>query len=111
MSRKVKVKDFDEAIDALNDTEYALTAGLYSRTPSHIRKFEEEARIGNRYINRGITGAIVERQPFGGFKMSGAGSKAGCIDYLKHFMYPVTTTENTATKGLVEGLSEYVRTI
>ena len=57
--------------------------------------------MGNLYINRGCTGAIVERQPFGGFKMSGIGSKAGGPDYLLQFMDPRTVTENTMRRGFV----------
>ncbi|OVE81850.1 hypothetical protein BVY04_02315 [bacterium M21] len=105
----LRVNDFSSAIAVLNSTDYALTGGLFSRTPSHIKQFIAEAGVGNRYINRGITGAVVERQPFGGFKMSGAGSKAGSTDYLKAFMYPITTTENTGRKGHIPGLDEFAR--
>ena len=58
-----------------------------------------EFRVGNLYINRGITGALVERQPFGGFKMSGIGSKAGGPDYLLQFLEPRVITENTMRRG------------
>ena len=78
----IKVSSFDEALAVANGTDYALTGGLYSRTPQHIERATEEFEVGNLYINRGITGAIVARQPFGGFKMSGVGSKAGGPDYL-----------------------------
>lgn len=100
----IKVKDFDEALAVFNETAYALTGGIYTRTPSHIERFKREALVGNRYINRGITGAVVERQPFGGFKLSGAGSKAGGKDYLLNFMYSVSTAENVERKGHVPGL-------
>ena len=73
----VKVKDFDEAIALANDSEFALTAGCYSRSPANIERAMNEIVCGNLYINRSITGAIVERQPFGGFKMSGIGRELG----------------------------------
>jgi len=60
---------------------------------------KEDFRAGNIYINRKITGALVGRQPFGGFGMSGAGSKAGGPDYLLYFMNPVSVSENTIRKG------------
>ncbi len=104
----IKVKNFDEAMEVFNGTDYALTGGIYSRTPSHIKRFKQEALVGNRYINRGITGAVVERQPFGGFKMSGAGSKAGGVDYLLNFMYPISNSVNTARSGHIPGIEDFV---
>ncbi|MBH8563407.1 L-glutamate gamma-semialdehyde dehydrogenase [Nostoc sp. CENA67] len=94
-----KVKDFAEALAVANGTNYALTGGLYSRTPSHIQQAQEEFEVGNLYINRTITGAIVARQPFGGFKLSGVGSKAGGPDYLLQFLEPRTVTENIQRQG------------
>lgn len=94
-----KVKSFSEAIEKANDSDYALTAGLYSRNPKHIEEAKDKIEAGNFYINRAITGAIVERQPFGGFKLSGVGAKAGGPDYLKSFLEPVTITENTMRRG------------
>ncbi|HEY9860902.1 MAG TPA: aldehyde dehydrogenase family protein, partial [Candidatus Obscuribacterales bacterium] len=76
-----------------------LTGGLYSRTPSHIQQAQAEFEVGNLYINRGITGAIVARQPFGGFKLSGVGSKAGGPDYLLQFLEPYAVTENIQRQG------------
>ncbi|WP_052672440.1 L-glutamate gamma-semialdehyde dehydrogenase [Aliterella atlantica] len=101
----IKVKDFNEAIAVANGTNFALTGGLYSRTPSHIQQAEQEFEVGNLYINRTITGAIVARQPFGGFKMSGVGSKAGGPDYLLQFLEPRTITENIQRQGFapIEG--------
>ncbi|WP_066383307.1 L-glutamate gamma-semialdehyde dehydrogenase [Anabaena sp. CA = ATCC 33047] len=101
----IKVKDFDTALAVANDTNYALTGGLYSRTPSHIQKAQQEFEVGNLYINRTITGAIVARQPFGGFKLSGVGSKAGGPDYLLQFLEPRTITENIQRQGFapIEG--------
>ena len=68
---------FDEALETANDSEFALTAGVFSRSPAHITRARSELAAGNIYINRGITGALVGRHPFGGHKMSGAGTKAG----------------------------------
>jgi RHH-type proline utilization regulon transcriptional repressor/proline dehydrogenase/delta 1-pyrroline-5-carboxylate dehydrogenase len=95
----MKVKDLDEALEVANGTDYALTGGLYSRSPDNIKRVKREFQVGNLYINRKITAAIVGRQPFGGFKMSGIGSKAGGPDYLLQFMVPRTVTENTIRKG------------
>ena len=69
-----------------NGTRYALTGGLYSRSPANIDRVRREFRVGNLYVNRKITGALVDRQPFGGFKLSGIGSKAGGPDYLLQFL-------------------------
>ncbi|HYW22504.1 MAG TPA: L-glutamate gamma-semialdehyde dehydrogenase [Nodularia sp. (in: cyanobacteria)] len=100
-----RVKDFAEALAVANGTNYALTGGLYSRTPSHIQQAQTDFEVGNVYINRNITGAIVARQPFGGFKLSGVGSKAGGPDYLLQFLEPRTVTENIQRQGFapIEG--------
>ncbi len=101
----MKSNNFEEAISIANGTDYALTGGLYSRTPSHIEQASEEFEVGNLYINRNITGAIVARQPFGGFKLSGVGSKAGGADYLLQFLDPRVVTENIQRQGFapIEG--------
>ncbi|MGH2412818.1 MAG: L-glutamate gamma-semialdehyde dehydrogenase, partial [Microcystaceae cyanobacterium] len=101
----IRVKDFDEALQVANGTDYALTGGLYSRTPDHINRATAEFEVGNLYINRTITGAIVARQPFGGFKLSGVGSKAGGPDYLLQFLEPRHITENIQRQGFapIEG--------
>jgi RHH-type proline utilization regulon transcriptional repressor/proline dehydrogenase/delta 1-pyrroline-5-carboxylate dehydrogenase len=101
----IRAKNFQEALDIANGTNYALTGGLYSRTPSHIDQATAEFEVGNLYINRNTTGAIVARQPFGGFKMSGVGSKAGGPDYLLQFLEPRTITENIQRQGFapIEG--------
>ena len=101
----IRVKDFKAAIAVANNTNYALTGGLYSRTPSHIQVAQEQFEVGNLYINRNITGALVARQPFGGFKLSGVGSKAGGPDYLLQFLEPRTVTENIQRQGFapIEG--------
>jgi RHH-type proline utilization regulon transcriptional repressor/proline dehydrogenase/delta 1-pyrroline-5-carboxylate dehydrogenase len=97
----LKAREFDEALDIANSSSYALTGGLFSRSPAHIEKARQEFRVGNLYINRGITGAIVQRQPFGGLKLSGIGSKAGGPDYLLQFLEPRTISENTLRHGFV----------
>lgn len=94
-----KVQNFDEALAVLNGVDYALTGGLYSRSPSHIDRARREMEAGNLYVNRGITGALVARQPFGGYKLSGVGGKAGGPDYLLQFVEPITITENTMRRG------------
>jgi len=93
------VKDMDEALNVLNDTPYGLTGGIYSRSPAHIERARTEADVGNFYINRGCTGALVDRHPFGGFKLSGGGSKTGGPDYLTQFMDPRVVSENTLRRG------------
>lgn len=102
----IRVNSFEEALQVANDTDYALTGGLYSRTPSHIEQAYAEYEVGNLYVNRGITGAIVSRQPFGGFKLSGVGSKAGGPDYLLQFLEPRVVTENVQRQGFapIEGV-------
>ncbi len=101
----IKASDFDEALAIANGTDYALTGGLYSRTPQHIDRAYREFEVGNLYINRTTTGAIVSRQPFGGFKLSGVGSKAGGPDYLLQFLEPLVVTENIQRQGFapIEG--------
>lgn len=94
-----KIHSLEEGIEDMNSVRFALTGGLYSRNPSNIEKVKREADVGNLYINRGITGAVVQRQPFGGFKLSGVGSKAGGPDYLLQFVEPRTITENTVRRG------------
>lgn len=96
----MRARDIDEAIEIANNSIYALTGGVFSRSPSNIRKVREGMRVGNLYINRRITGALVGRQPFGGFGMSGVGSKAGGPDYLLQFMHPRSISENTLRRGL-----------
>ena len=95
----LRARDFDHALAIANDSAFALTGGVFSRSPAHIEKAREEFRVGNLYINRGITGAVVERQPFGGLKLSGIGSKAGGPDYLLQFLEPRTVSENTLRHG------------
>jgi RHH-type proline utilization regulon transcriptional repressor/proline dehydrogenase/delta 1-pyrroline-5-carboxylate dehydrogenase len=100
----LRAKDFEQALSIANATSYALTGGVYSRRPSHLQRAREAFEVGNLYLNRGITGALVSRQPFGGFKLSGVGSKAGGSDYLLQFMDPVCVTENTLRRGFAPEL-------
>jgi RHH-type proline utilization regulon transcriptional repressor/proline dehydrogenase/delta 1-pyrroline-5-carboxylate dehydrogenase len=95
----LKAANLDDALAIANGTEYALTGGIYSRSPANIDRARREFQVGNLYINRPITGAIVNRQPFGGFKLSGIGTKAGGPDYLREFLIPRTITENTMRRG------------
>jgi RHH-type transcriptional regulator, proline utilization regulon repressor / proline dehydrogenase / delta 1-pyrroline-5-carboxylate dehydrogenase len=94
-----RADDLEEAVALANDTDYALTAGIISRSPASIQRAVEELQAGNVYVNRGITGAVPGRQPFGGFQLSGVGSKAGGPDYLLQFMEPQVVTENTLRQG------------
>jgi len=95
----IKARDLDHALEIANGTKYALTGGIFTRSPSSIREVRRRFRVGNLYINRKITGALVDRQPFGGFKLSGIGSKAGGPDYLLQFLLPRNITENTMRRG------------
>lgn len=95
----MRASDFDQALAWANATRFALTGAVFSRSPEHLEQARREFRVGNLYFNRGSTGALVERQPFGGFRMSGVGTKAGGPDYLLHFMDPRTVTENTLRRG------------
>ena len=95
----LRADDLSHALQIAGGTPYALTGGLYSRSPKNIERVRREFRVGNLYINRKITGAIVDRQPFGGAAMSGVGAKAGGPDYLPHFLYPRTITESVMRRG------------
>jgi RHH-type proline utilization regulon transcriptional repressor/proline dehydrogenase/delta 1-pyrroline-5-carboxylate dehydrogenase len=95
----LKVRDLDEAIEVANGTDYALTAGFISRSPANIERAKAQIEAGNVYINRSCTGAVVGRHPFGGFKMSGGGTKAGGEDYLLQFLLPRVVTENVTRHG------------
>jgi RHH-type proline utilization regulon transcriptional repressor/proline dehydrogenase/delta 1-pyrroline-5-carboxylate dehydrogenase len=98
--------DFQQALTIANGPAYKLTGGVFSRTPSHLEQARREFRVGNLYLNRAITGALVGRQPFGGFGLSGTGTKAGSVDYLLHFVEPRCVTENTLRHGFAPGLEE-----
>ena len=95
----IRARDLDEALEIANGTEFALTAGFFSRSPANIERAKAEIVAGNVYINRSCTGAVVGRHPFGGFKMSGGGTKAGGADYLLQFVVPRVVTENITRHG------------
>ena len=92
-------RDFAHALEIANASDFALTGAVYSRSPRHLQQARDQFRVGNLYLNRGCTGAQVHRQPFGGFKMSGAGTKAGGPGYLLNFTEMRVLTENTMRRG------------
>jgi len=98
--------DIGGAIALANDSGFALTGGIYSRSPANIERVREELAAGNVYINRPITGAIVGRHPFGGYKLSGGGTKAGGADYLRHFMIPRSIAENLMRRGFAPDVED-----
>ena len=95
-----RVRSFSEGLALANDTAYGLTGGVYSRSPSNLQEAIDAFQVGNLYLNRPITGSIVGRQPFGGYKLSGLGTKAGGPDYLLQLVVPKTICENTARHGI-----------
>ena len=95
---------FEEALGIANASDYKLTGGVFSRRPAHLDLAKRAFRVGNLYVNRGCTGALVARQPFGGFGMSGGGTKAGGADYLLHFVEPRAICENTMRRGFAPEL-------
>jgi RHH-type proline utilization regulon transcriptional repressor/proline dehydrogenase/delta 1-pyrroline-5-carboxylate dehydrogenase len=94
------VKDMEQACDVVDSLPFALTGGLFSRNPATVERVAARLPVGNLYVNRGITGAMVGRQPFGGNRRSGIGSKAGGPDYLLQFTEPRVVTENTMRQGI-----------
>ena len=96
-----RVPDMAAACDAVERSPFALTGGLFSRSPATIDEVVRRSPVGNLYVNRNITGAMVGRQPFGGNRRSGIGAKAGGPDYLLQFVEPRVVTENTMRHGLV----------
>jgi RHH-type proline utilization regulon transcriptional repressor/proline dehydrogenase/delta 1-pyrroline-5-carboxylate dehydrogenase len=90
---------FEHALDIAISSKFALTGAVYSRNPRHIEQARRSFRVGNLYINRKSTGAVVGRQPFGGLQRSGVGEKAGGPDYVRQFMQPRVVTENTVRRG------------
>ncbi|HYZ79846.1 MAG TPA: aldehyde dehydrogenase family protein, partial [Solirubrobacteraceae bacterium] len=95
-----RVRDVEHACDIVDGLPFALTGGLFARDPATVRYVRGRSPVGNLYVNRGITGAMVGRQPFGGNRLSGNGTKAGGPDYLRHFVEPRALTENTMRHGL-----------
>jgi len=100
----IRARDIHAALAIANSSEYALTGAIYSRSPSNLDLARSGFKVGNLYINRGCTGAIVARQPFGGFGMSGTGTKAGGPGYLRNFANPRCVTENTMRSGFAPDL-------
>ena len=96
-----RVASIEQACDIVDGLPFALTGGLFARDPTTVRYVRARTPVGNLYVNRGITGAMVGRQPFGGNRLSGTGTKAGGPDYLLHFVEPRAVTENTMRHGLV----------
>jgi RHH-type proline utilization regulon transcriptional repressor/proline dehydrogenase/delta 1-pyrroline-5-carboxylate dehydrogenase len=96
-----RVASVSAACDALERSPFALTGGLFSRSPDAIDEVVRRSPVGNLYVNRHITGAMVGRQPFGGNRRSGVGAKAGGPGYLLQFVEPRVVTENTMRHGLV----------
>jgi predicted delta-1-pyrroline-5-carboxylate dehydrogenase group 2 len=96
-----RVADVDAACDVVDALPYALTGGLFARDPATVEHVERRSPVGNLYVNRAITGAMVARQPFGGNRLSGTGTKAGGPGYLLQFVEPRVVTENTIRHGLV----------
>ena len=99
----MKATTIAEALEMANATQYALTGGIYSRSPANLAMAWEQFDVGNLYVNRPITGALVARQPFGGHRFSGVGAKAGGEDYLAQFMITRITSENTLRRGFESG--------
>jgi RHH-type proline utilization regulon transcriptional repressor/proline dehydrogenase/delta 1-pyrroline-5-carboxylate dehydrogenase len=95
-----RVRDVDHACDVVDGLSFALTGGLFTRNPAAVRRVRERTPVGNLYVNRGITGAMVARQPFGGNRLSGTGLKAGGPDYLLQFVEQRAVSENTMRHGL-----------
>ena len=100
----IRADDFNAAIDIANSTEFALTGAVYSRSPTNLQRAQIDFKVGNLYINRHCTGAIVHRQPCGGFGMSGFGTKAGGPGYLRLFANPRCISENTMRSGFTPDL-------
>jgi RHH-type transcriptional regulator, proline utilization regulon repressor / proline dehydrogenase / delta 1-pyrroline-5-carboxylate dehydrogenase len=96
-----RVKDVEHACDRVDASPYALTGGLFARNPDTVDYVVDRTPVGNLYVNRSITGAMVGRQPFGGNRLSGTGTKAGGPGYLLQFVEPHVVTENTMRHGLV----------
>ncbi len=95
----MKAASFQEALALANSTAYALTGGVYSRSPTNLELARQRFDVGNLYLNRPITGALVGRQPFGGHRLSGVGAKAGGEEYLMQFVVTRVISEQTLRRG------------
>src|SRR4029079_2197824 len=96
-----RVSGIQAACEIVDGLDYALTGGLFTRNPRIVEYVAGRTPVGNLYVNRQITGAMVGRQPFGGNRLSGTGTKAGGPGYLLHLVEPRVVTENTVRHGLV----------
>jgi RHH-type proline utilization regulon transcriptional repressor/proline dehydrogenase/delta 1-pyrroline-5-carboxylate dehydrogenase len=96
-----RVRDVPAACDRVDESSFALTGGLFARNPDTVDYVVDRSPVGNLYVNRAITGAMVARQPFGGNRLSGTGTKAGGPGYLAQFVEPRVVSENTMRHGLV----------
>lgn len=94
----IRAGSYDEAVEIANNTEYGLTGSVYTRNESRIAEAKERFHVGNLYINRKCTGALVGVHPFGGFNMSGTDSKAGGSDYLLLFTQAKVTSRKLAER-------------
>ena len=94
----IKAQDYDEALKIANDTQYGLTGAVYSTDEEKLERARREFHVGNLYLNRKCTGALVGVHPFGGFNMSGTDSKAGGRDYLLLFMQAKVSAEQVGAK-------------
>jgi 1-pyrroline-5-carboxylate dehydrogenase len=92
----IRARDFDDALEIANDTEFGLTGAVYSRNAAKLEKARENFHVGNLYFNRKCTGAMVGGHPFGGFNMSGTDSKAGGRDYLLLFLQAKLVAEKVS---------------
>jgi len=95
------IRDVEQACERIDALPVALTGALFARNPRTVAQVVARSPVGNLYVNRSTTGAMVGRQPFGGNRLSGTGTKAGGSDYLLHFVAPRVVTENTLRHGLV----------
>ncbi|THI90710.1 MAG: aldehyde dehydrogenase family protein [Nitrospira sp. CG24A] len=95
----MKASSYQDALTLANSTPYALTGGVYSRSPAHLELARQRFDVGNLYLNRPITGALVGRQPFGGHRLSGVGAKAGGEEYLMQFVVNRVVSEQTLRRG------------
>ena len=89
----LRADDFEHALEIANGTAYGLTGALYSNSRDHLERARHEFHVGNLYLNRKCTGALVDVQPFGGFNLSGTNSKAGGRDYLGLFLQAKSVCE------------------
>jgi 1-pyrroline-5-carboxylate dehydrogenase len=91
----IRARDYDDALEIANDTDFGLTGAVFTRSAERLRRAEDEFFVGNLYLNRKCTGALVGGQPFGGFKLSGTDSKAGGTDYLLLLTQAKSISEKT----------------